>query len=363
MAVIKEESKTFPLWFQGAKNANYASEYGRCLKNLPITGQTDSVAYITGCPSGSDNYFGSVLGDNGIIYCPPSDATTILKINTNNDTVSTIGSFAGSGKYSDGVRAANGKIYFIPLNATNILVLDPATELTTTISGLAGGAAFVGGSLDSTGTKIYLTPFNSTSIVVVDTTTDTISTPVGLTGLPVDPNGGKYTRSQLALNGKIYCPPHHTTNILVIDPATDTYTTITGITFELAKYTSINLGLDGFLYCMPYLSTEGVLKINPTANTYSYIPVTSFLQYSTRASIAQNGIIYATGVNGFMTSFNPATNTANYTSVTFTGIQWGNKLAPNGKIYSTPRSSTNLGVILTEQAIDKDLPLSIFNNK
>ena len=41
----------------------------------------------------------------------------------------------------------NGKIYGIPRDSTSVLIIDPETDTTTTITGLGGGNKWFGGVL------------------------------------------------------------------------------------------------------------------------------------------------------------------------------------------------------------------------
>ena len=125
--------------------------------------QTDDVNTF-GALAGNGKYNGGVLAPNGVdIYAIPygSTTTTVLKINTLNDTITTFGSLGAiSGKYSGGVLAPNGFIYFIPYSATSILKIDPTNDTITTFGSIAGSSKWYGAVLAPNG-FIYGIPYNS----------------------------------------------------------------------------------------------------------------------------------------------------------------------------------------------------------
>lgn len=355
--ILEPKRKSFPLWFQDeTKNANYSSEYERCLDNLPISSQVNTFTTITGVTSGTDKYWGGVLAPNGSIYCAPHQATTILKINTLNDTISTFGSFVGSYKYGGGILAPNGKIYFIPCSATAVLVVDPSNDSSYTFGSIAGGSFYwLGGSLNKEGTKIYCTPHLTTSILVIDIENESTYT---IPGLPATAN--KYSSSQLTPDGYIYCVPTHISNILKIDPSNDTFTTFGTASGGSDKYYSSILAPDGFIYGLPYAGTNDVLKINTSNDTISQISSSGGVL---GACLGVDGKIYGISTGSFNV-FDPSNNSTNVVNGLGLSYNQGLVMGLNGKMYSIPRYSD--GVIVIGQTIENlnsNFPLSRFNNK
>ncbi|MHC4301983.1 MAG: hypothetical protein ACYS7Y_32370 [Planctomycetota bacterium] len=84
----------FPAWATDTSWAQtqrgFASQWSRA---TPQISQTIS---DFGTTAGSASWFGGVLAANGYIYGAPRAATTVLKINTANDTVSTFGSLSAN---------------------------------------------------------------------------------------------------------------------------------------------------------------------------------------------------------------------------------------------------------------------------
>jgi len=74
--------------------------------------------------TGSDKWYGGVLGPDGKIYGIPRNATDILVIDpvAGTATRTAMGAdLTGSDKWYGGVLGPDGKIYGIPLTATDIL--------------------------------------------------------------------------------------------------------------------------------------------------------------------------------------------------------------------------------------------------
>lgn len=80
-------------------------------------------------PQGKYKYGGAVVAANGMIYCLPSDADRVLKIDPIAQTVQCIGpAFALHNKWQNGYLAQNNMIFAIPCNMNAILQIDPATD-------------------------------------------------------------------------------------------------------------------------------------------------------------------------------------------------------------------------------------------
>ena len=57
---------------------------------------------------------------------------------TRPDTVSTFGSFSGPFKWWEAALAPNGSIYCAPSNATSVLKIDPSTDTVSTFGSFSG---------------------------------------------------------------------------------------------------------------------------------------------------------------------------------------------------------------------------------
>jgi len=120
--------------------------------------------------TGSNKWYGGVLGPDGKIYGIPLNATDILIIDpiAGTATRSALGAtLTGSNKWRGGVLGPDGKIYGIPFTATDILIIDPiAGTATRSALGatLTDSDKWLGGVLGPDG-KLYGIPSNATDIL------------------------------------------------------------------------------------------------------------------------------------------------------------------------------------------------------
>jgi streptogramin lyase len=266
--------------------------------------------------AGGQNWEGGILATNGKIYCFPEQATTALKIDPENKTVTTFGSFPGgtlSLKFQGSVLAPNGKIYGVPCGnvaggggAQSIFYfIDPTTDSITafaTVAGIVGTSAYQGGVLHPNG-RIYMAPGAGSVVHYIDPSTNTV---VAYATISFNASGD-YAKAVVAPNGKIYFGINSATLGRFFDPTTNTFGTfgpVVGFPANLAS-NGITLAPNGKLYLTPSHSIAYV--IDPVDNS-----TTS----------------YATG-----------------SSITGNIIPFGGKLAPNGKIYFTSWSGTYFGVL------------------
>jgi hypothetical protein len=79
------------------------------------------------------NWWSGVCTKDGIIYCTPYNDPRILKINTNNDTVSYLACNAVTNgeNFAMTILGANGKIYMVPCAYEFIMEIDPSDDTIT----------------------------------------------------------------------------------------------------------------------------------------------------------------------------------------------------------------------------------------
>jgi hypothetical protein len=184
----------------------------------PGGGQPGDLSGGIGNANGDDVWYGGALSLDGRIFCPPSRGTSILVINTNNDTAEcdisgltfsaspVPGPGSQTGRYNGAVLAPNGRIYCLPWVATsNVIEIDTSTNTyVTTSMTVSGGRKCIGGTLAPDG-RIYCSTDNAGLLAVINTnrTPYTISTisSARMNGSCLGPNGKVYFLPNLSGGG------------------------------------------------------------------------------------------------------------------------------------------------------------------
>jgi len=186
----------------------------------------------------------------------------------------------------------------------------------STLSGLSSETnKWYGGVLASNG-NIYFIPYNSSSILILNPKRNLVYTTSAISS-----NSSKWIGGVLAPNGNIYCCPDSQDSVLIIYPNFNSFDirTITGLGSSSGKWSGAVLSPNGKIYCIPR-NNSNVLVISPSLNPS-----------------------------------NPLDNTVDTTTLVGLGSGtnkwWGGAIAPNGKIYGTPFSSSSVLVL------DPDSPI------
>eukprot|EP00746_Dinoflagellata_sp_MGD_P148754 gnl/MRDRNA2_/MRDRNA2_80918_c0_seq1.p1 gnl/MRDRNA2_/MRDRNA2_80918_c0~~gnl/MRDRNA2_/MRDRNA2_80918_c0_seq1.p1 ORF type:complete len:650 (-),score=119.96 gnl/MRDRNA2_/MRDRNA2_80918_c0_seq1:302-2167(-) len=190
------------------------------------------------------------MGRDGAIYCPPSDASKVLKIDPEAGTAELIGPDLGKkgAQWAGGAMGKDGAIYCPPANASKVLKIDPQ----------AGTVEFIGPDLGE--------------------------------------QEKNWAGAAMGQDGAIYCPPmcdSKASKVLKIDPETGTAELI-GPKFESQRgWWGAAMGQDGSIYCPPmcYNGESRVLKIDPEAGTAELIgpvwPKCAFAMGSWAAAVTE----------------------------------------------------------------------------
>jgi hypothetical protein len=306
--------------------------------------QKTRVADVTTIPIavGDNKYAGGVLAPNGKIYMAPLGANRVLIIDptTNSiDTTSIAGFSTGGNKWNIPVLAPNGKIYCPPYSATSVLIIDPVTNTADAniITGLTGTYS---GSVLAPNGKIYGIPHSATNVLIIDPVTNTADTT--LKGLP---GSAKWQGGVLAPNGKIYCIPQESTSVLIIDPESPV-SAIPGVIASTASYTDSTklFTCPGASFLTSVTIGDNILITTASASYIGYVQSIS--------SNTQLTFIYALGLNLAVGVITGIQKTRKVDLTTITGPElsgsskWvGGVLAPNGKIYGIPHSSSSVLII------------------
>jgi hypothetical protein len=181
---------------------------------LVFNPEDESYKFLTSSADISEGFdrkwFGGALAPNGKIYCfPQRFATKILVIDTNNDTISSIGSIIADpntqGYYWGGCLAQNGKIYAAPTNSgldpsagRYFLEIDPSLNTYNYVGALQSGTRKYSGPCLAPDGWIYCACDNSPDCIRFNPNTYAIQN-LGI-------QNRRYSCS-LGPNGKVYFPP------------------------------------------------------------------------------------------------------------------------------------------------------------
>jgi hypothetical protein len=326
-----------PALYYDVTPGNWTRDWQPYLKALTKANSTGvTVAMSTfGTVSTSQYWNGGVLAPNGCIYCIPQGASSILVINTLNDTVSTIGTVATNQYWFGGALAPNGNIYFIPYVASNVLMINPTTNTISYFGSITNNGR-VGGVLAPNG-NIYCTPITSDGVLVINTTTNTVST-FG-SGL-----SGTWNGSILGPNGLIYGIPYGSTStITVTNTSTNTVTTIGSLNTD-NTWRFGTLAPNGNIYGIPMwasTASQSIILINPSTNTVSTFGTVS--QAYNGGVLGPDGNIYCSPYSATnILVINPTTNALTYVGSGLSTPWIGGILAPNGNIYFIPCGSSSV---------------------
>ena len=326
-----------PALYYDVAPGNWARDWQPYLKQLAAANSTGVTVTMStfGTVSTSQIWNGGVLAPNGCIYCIPQGASSILVINTLNDTVSTIGTVATNQYWLGGALAPNGNIYFIPYVASNVLMINPTTNTISYFGSITNNGR-VGGVLAPNG-NIYCTPITSDGVLVINTSTNTVSTfGSGLTGT--------WNGSVLGPNGYIYGIPYGSTStITVTNTNTNTVTTIGSVNTALTWRFGC-LAQNGNIYGIPMwasTASQSILLINPSTNTVTTFGTVS--QAYNGGVLGPDGNIYCAPYSATnILVINPTTNALTYVGSGLSTSWIGGILAPNGNIYFIPYSSASI---------------------
>lgn len=172
----------------------------------------------------TEKFFSIVLGLNGLIYCLPSSADTVMIINPNINIIdmSTL-SFTRFGlpvgssnrfRFFGACLGPDGNIYASPWNYDRMIKIDTRTSSlsSVTIPSLVSGTNAFYGTICGSDGKIYGVPFSSSYVLIYDVTNGNVDTTSisGITG------STKYTGAVLSRNDNIYFIPRHASQIMYI---------------------------------------------------------------------------------------------------------------------------------------------------
>lgn len=235
-------------------------------------------------------------GDDGFIYCLPSNARQILRLGSSGTTEAEPelwGPDFGeeTWKWTVAVIGPEGAIWGIPGNAPRILCI------------ANGRVEFVGPPMEGTHKWhaavlapdgcIYAPPCDGGQVLRIDCGRRYVS----LLG-PIMGGAGKYCACAVAANGYVYCPPNHAAGVLRISPPTKQVELI-GPDLRFGGgggYVAAVTGADGNVYCPPFSATRVLRISDPEVDLVG--PEMDWMAHQWRsAMLASDGCIYAVPCN------------------------------------------------------------------
>jgi len=253
-------------------NAKYVLKVDTAAKTtslLPI----DATGYSSYDPSLANKWYGGIVGADGCVYGIPYRAPAVLRIEENR--ASLIGPEYGVARYLwHGGIQVNGKIYAHPSHADTVLVIDTTSgapnvyELMIDRQQGEGGSQtykWLGGSVGADGTTIYCPACDTTAVLRIDTVSEKCST-FGYAG----DSANKWQGGVRARDGCIYCIPADGQHVLRISTEHNVVQLLGKLPGHKDKWQGGNEGLNGALYFIPENGYR-VLKVTPAESPPSLI--------------------------------------------------------------------------------------------
>lgn len=236
---------------------------------------------------------GALNDDETAIYCVPSNARYVLKIDIVTMTTSFIDIEYDQERYPDftldctnkwygGIRGDDNCIYGSPYRAAGVLRIDCNTETASMIGPNYGvGKYFWHGGIKRLG-KIYAHPSHANTVLVIDTNYDrntdsgprVLELPIHRAEYDTDTNPTyNWLGGSVGADGHIYCPSCDSSSVLKINVTTDHVTTFGFTSHDKNKWQGGILSpRDSCIYCIPAAGTH-VLRIATDPNIEGENPI------------------------------------------------------------------------------------------
>ena len=223
---LPAETGTY-LWSSGALAADNSIYYmpNHARRIMKLNPDNDSLSSVGGDLGGEGTwkYIGTVIGNDDYVYGTPYGATHIVKFDpANPDTTSLLGDEAEEEFMCDkGVLGGDGNIYAANA-AGQVLKIDAGVRMNsdhTWIGDPIYSGNGVGWSVPIVGVDkcIYWPPYSANRVLKFDPEAQQLPSLVGEDDLRAGHND-KWVGGALATDGVIYCLPSGATQILAIDP-------------------------------------------------------------------------------------------------------------------------------------------------
>lgn len=312
----------------------------------------------------TDNYVGTALARNGLVWATPFSATGGLVFDPVNNRTSVLGSFGGSLQFTSCVLMNDGRIFVIPRASSTARIVDLENRIVTTPSPtFPGGNAYVGGCLIDDGRRIYLAPGVRSTAGIYDIQRDALVTPAGTFSFDSGTSTAAASAAVLLPDGRVFIAPFWNT-AAIYDPVTDTL-----------KHSSLSLGSSNYFgaVLLPGGDELMLLRQNATANViYNWRRDTSRTVAAGMPAVGQlapNGtvLLVQRGGSSPYTArvYSPSSETVTTLSETFSVSApcAGIHALPDGRMVVMPRSDSGVYTYGAKgPAFDPNVQLSPFYN-
>jgi hypothetical protein len=206
-----------------------------------------------------------VLAKTGSIYCAPYCADHLLKININDGTAETLDNVelpedGGDGKWESGALASDNRIYYMPACARRIMRLNPDNDSLSSVGDDLGTTRFdkYKGTVVGNDDFVYCIPCDATCIVKFDPANPDTTSTVGEKA----EEGFECENGVLGGDGYIYAV-NCAGQVLQIDTTSNNYTWIGDRIYDSGwGWGDAIIGVDKCIYWPPY-NANRVLKFDP----------------------------------------------------------------------------------------------------
>jgi streptogramin lyase len=319
-------------------------------------------------PSNNWKAVGSVVAENGLIYCGADRTSRVVEFNPNTNEVSYVGQDLGAAtaKYYGGCLAPNGKVFFMGDRVNGYQIVDTVTKESEVISTGTSGTANWTGIVCAPNGFLYAIPRTQPSFVKINPDAKTHEFIGNFVGT------NKYRGACLGADGKIYCIPRSASNILVLDPSNDTTELLPESYSFLGgdKWQGGSMAPNGKIYCMP---SGGIAVINgmrpvlviDTVNDKRYL---IWSKYSIANCVTgPDGNIYGQSLfmsPGFWFRINSETDSFEWfpSPFLYSLSHIGAVVGLDGAIYMTPYTDSRFYRISEKMSVDSNRVLSRFYN-
>ena len=258
--------------------------------------------------------------DSTAIYCIPSNAKEVLKVDLSTFTTSLINieipkqytdfDLDLSNKWYGGIRGKDNAVYGVPYKSGSVLRIDTESDSATLVGPDFGSGKWNWhGGIEASG-SIYAFPSHSNFVLKIDTTNKSRGQDCTLLPIPRAPSDTvqnyKWLGGSVGFDGNIYGMPCDSSSILKINVETNECTTFGDTGDGKSKWQGAVLARDGCLYAIPSHGRH-VLRINtsPTvadeeSNAYELLGHLPFGKSKYQGGFVGNGgSIYCIPENGY----------------------------------------------------------------